>query len=471
MWNDQATMQYLQTKQYTVDLLPDDDVLLNKEMKRIDKRAANYRWCPNDNKLYFRPSGKYTNDREVPHPSTRETLIDQMHLDLGHLGTTKLCSILLSRYYWRGVYSQVKLRLRNCVDCLRHKPLFKFQPELKPLPPSQLWERVSLDSMGPYPPTRNGCRFLCVGIDGMSKYVEAQPVPRLDADTMCRFVMSQIIANHGTPKTIISDGGKEFQFGFKTLMKDLGVEHLQTAAYNPQSNGQAEAAVKTILHGLQKTVGENPHSWDEKLPLVLLGLRSAVHSTTGFSPFYVNTGRNPVLPAQRRGPPVPAADQAGASRPTHDRRTTAAAAAAAAAGTSAQSPPAGGMATDEEDEGEALDQMLDKGTRRLMKQRKAQKAELHQTLENNILRSQTKQKRDFKARHLHVPAPEDAMPPGSLVLMFCPPKNKLSKVSAIEGPYLLVKYLSNSRALLEDAKRKQWACAINRLAPYGQPSD
>jgi hypothetical protein len=67
------------------------------------------------------------------------------------------------------------------------------------------------------------------------------------------------------------------------------------------------------------------------------------------------------------------------------------------------------MATDEEDEGEALDQLLDKGTRRLMKQRKAQKAELHQTLENNILRSQTKQKRDFKARHLHVPAPEDAM--------------------------------------------------------------
>jgi hypothetical protein len=497
VWEDQATMQYLQTEQYNVDLLPDDDVLLSREMKRIDKRAANYRWCNDNHKLYFRPSGKYTTDREVPSPAARETLIDQMHLDLGHLGTTKLCSILLSRYYWRGIYNQVKQRLRNCVDCLRHKTLFKFQPELKPLPPSQLWERVSLDSMGPYPPTRNGCRFLCVGIDGMSKYVEAQAVPKLDADTMCRFVMNQIIANHGTPKTIISDGGKEFQFGFKTLMKELGVEHLQTAAYNPQSNGQAEAAVKTILHGLQKTVGDNPHAWDEKLPLVLLGLRSAVHSTTGFSPFYVNTGRNPILPAQRRGPPAPTTDQAGpssrprtrrtipataataaagtsAQSPTTDqagpssrprtRRTTPATAATAAAGTSAQSPPA---ATDEEEEDDGLDQMLDQGTRRLIKQRNAHKTDLHQTLENNILRSQAKQKRDFKARHLHVPAPEDAMPPGSLVLMFCPPKNKLAKVNAIEGPYLLVKYLSNSRALLEDAQHKQWACAINRLAPFG----
>ena len=33
------------------------------------------------------------------------------------------------------------------------------------------------------------------------------------------------------------------------------------------------------------------------------------------------------------------------------------------------------------------------------------------------------------------------MPPDSLVLVFCPPKNKLSKFSAIEGPYLLVRYL------------------------------
>jgi hypothetical protein len=136
VWNDQATMQYLQTKQYTVDLLPDDNVLLNKEMKRIDKRAANYRWCPNNNKLYFRPSGKYTNDREVPHPSTRETLIDQMHLDLGHLGTTKLCSILLSRYYWRGVYSQVRLRLRNCWTASATRPCSSSSPSSSPCPPA-----------------------------------------------------------------------------------------------------------------------------------------------------------------------------------------------------------------------------------------------------------------------------------------------------------------------------------------------
>lgn len=86
-----------------------------------------------------------------------------MHLDMGHLGTTKLCSILMTRYYWRGMYAQVRDRLLQCDNCTRHRAVFnKIKPESRPLPPRQLWERVSLDSMGPYAPTRNGPRYICV---------------------------------------------------------------------------------------------------------------------------------------------------------------------------------------------------------------------------------------------------------------------------------------------------------------------
>jgi transposase-like protein len=77
--------------------------------------------------------------------------------------------------------------------------------------------------MGPYAPTRNGCRFIFVAIDGMSKYVEAMPVSKQDADTMSRFFMYEVIARHGTPSQVITDGGKEFQFSFKDLMKELNI--------------------------------------------------------------------------------------------------------------------------------------------------------------------------------------------------------------------------------------------------------
>jgi hypothetical protein len=81
-----------------------------------------------------------------------------------------------------------------------------------------------------------------------------------------------------------------------------------------------------------------------------------------------------------------------------------------------------------------------------------------------ILRSQQKQMADFKCRHLPT-SPEDLVPPGSLVLLFVAPKTSLHRTSCIEGPYLLVEYLSNAQAIVEDRDGERWQVAIKRLAP------
>jgi transposase InsO family protein len=479
IWNDPATLEYLQNKHYNIELLSDNDCLRKKELKRIEKRTKTYFWNNDDNKLYYKPTDKYP-VREVPPPDNRDAIIDQIHQDVGHLGPRKMCSVLMQRYYWRNMTSQIKNRLQACDNCMRHKTLFKIQPELRPIPPTRLWERVNLDSMGPYAPTRAGSRYICVGIDAFSKYCECWPVPKINSETMSRFVSYHILANHGCPKVIITDQGREFQFGFESLMRQLGIEHIRSAAYNPQSNGQAEAAVKTILHGLQKAVGDNPHSWDEKLPSVILGLRTAVHSTTGFSPFFINTGRHPVLPTERRNasatvkpavedkqaqpPATPArkrrsVNEAGPSSSSLPPVTTAAAAAAAAAGANSLEP------ADSDEDLDSTAELLDEGTRQLVKERKAQKNKLARTVETNILRSQKKQMADFSCRHLPT-SPEDLMPPGSLVLLFVPHKTKLHRTSCIEGPYRLVEYLSNAQALVEERDGKRWQVAIKRLAPF-----
>lgn len=116
---------------------------------------------------------------------------------------------------------------------------------------------------------------------------------------------------------------------------------------------------------------------------------------------------------------------------------------------------------------DSIDRMLDPGTRLLMKQRQQHREALHQTINTNILRSQSKQKIDFRKRH-HGPAPEDIMPPGSLVLLSCPAKTKLHKTASTEGPYRVVRYLSDSRVLLEEAGGKRWPVAAHRLSPYPQ---
>jgi hypothetical protein len=119
-----------------------------------------------------------------------------------------------------------------------------------------------MDSMGPYPPTKRSNRFILVTVDACSKWVEVRAVPELTSAAMATFFKEDIVARHGTPKLCCTDNGKEFQKDFKDMLQTMGVMHNYSSAYQPESNGQAEAAVKSTLHSLQKAVGHNPFNWD-----------------------------------------------------------------------------------------------------------------------------------------------------------------------------------------------------------------
>lgn len=449
IWQDGATLQYLKTQQYDVELLPDDSSARKRVLKRITKRAANYYWDPNQNKLYRRPTANYMEPREVPPPHLRESLIDQTHLDLGHLGIRKLGSTLMTRYYWPGIYNQVQARLRSCDTCLRHKTLFKSQPELRPLPPSEIWERVGLDSMGPFPPSHTaGNQFIIVCVDYASKWVEARPCRTLTSAATCKFFMEDVVARHSTPRVVCSDRGKEFQDQFSALLSSMGITHSQSAAYHPQGNGQAEATVKAITYGLQKAVGNDPQSWEEKLPLVLLGLRTAKHSSTKYSPYYILNGRHPVLPSARRLAATLDSSEAASHLETGPM------------------PPGSSSTPGTVTAAPAENPSVDPGTAQLLQQRSTAQPALKRKLQQNILKAQEKQKKDFRKRH-HPSDPASHMPEGSLVLMWSPPTSKLHKHKATEGPYQLCEYLEgHSHAVLSDAAGKRWKVAVTRLAPY-----
>jgi thymidylate kinase len=465
IWEDKATLTFLKDGQYDVDLLPDNRADMSKAMKRISKRATAFYWNHQGNTLHKHATPRYPNDREVPRPDQRDKLIDDMHKELGHVGVNKLCSAILARYYWMGVFAAVKRRLQQCQNCLRTKVLFKQQPQLRPLPPSEIWERVAMDSMGPYPPTKKNNRFILIAVDACSKWVEARAVPELTSAAMASFFQEEVVCRHGTPTLCCTDNGREFQKDFKAMLQSLGVAHNYSAAYHPESNGQAEAAVKSTLHGLQRTVGDNPFNWDEQLSTVLLGMRSTKHASTGYSPHYVLTGRHPVLPTDRRRQTLlrpPAATSEGPSLPATEIAT--ADSAGAAPGPAAE---AATRAAEAAEESPSMPPTLDAGTQALLKKRKAQQQEVKQDMLSNIQRAQQKQKKDFVQRHHSCPDPAQVMPEGSFVLLKAPATSKLHHCKAVEGPYRLVQYVDgNTRAIIQEAGGKRWPVATSRLAPF-----
>jgi hypothetical protein len=301
IWEEKATLYFIKTGSHNTDLLPEESTaLVKKEIKRIERRAKNYRWDIKSSQLLKQPSTKYPLERIVPPPEDRLRIIEETHLDTGHLSSTRLAAVIARKWYFPGLTKLVKQKVQSCLDCLRNRALFKQQPELKPLPPAQLWERIHLDSMGGYQRTRNNNTHIMVAVDAASKYIMARAVKRCTAAEMCSFFMEEVVAHWGCPQIVCSDSGPEFGRPWPQLLESLGIKDVRSSAYHPQSNGQAEAAVRVLLTALQRSVADAPETWDEKLPMVLLGLRTAPSSSSKMSPAFICRGWHPKLPAMAR---------------------------------------------------------------------------------------------------------------------------------------------------------------------------
>ena len=109
-----------------------------------------------------------------------------------------------------------------------------------------------MDFLGLFSPGKGQVKLLIVVVDYFTKWIEAKSLATITAQQVQQFVWKDIICRYGVPQTIITNNGR--QFIDKELAKfytGLGIKHVTSSVEHPQINGQAEAANKVILVGLQ----------------------------------------------------------------------------------------------------------------------------------------------------------------------------------------------------------------------------
>ena len=180
----------------------------------------------------------------------------------------------------------------NCPRCqLTKKSTDPKRALLRPLDiPTEIFHSVHLDFF-PAPKNSHNEDNVMVMCDKSSKIIELVPCMKTSTaiDIADLFFKYWLCRGYPLPKIIFSDRDSKFISAFwKQLMVSMGVKLQLPTARHQQTNSTAEHVVKQAKICL-RALGR-PKMWRDDLPAITFALNSAVHATTGFSPFHLALG-------------------------------------------------------------------------------------------------------------------------------------------------------------------------------------
>ena len=127
-----------------------------------------------------------------------------------------------------------------------------------------------LDILGPFPLGTRQMKFLVIGIDSFTKWVEVEPLANITQQNVKNFVWKNIVCRFGVPSMFVSDNGRQFDNAlFKDFYEHFGIQnHYSSPAY-PQANGLAEVANRSLLKIIKTQLKGAKGVWLDELPGVL----------------------------------------------------------------------------------------------------------------------------------------------------------------------------------------------------------
>ncbi|XP_055623231.1 uncharacterized protein K02A2.6-like [Toxorhynchites rutilus septentrionalis] len=189
-------------------------------------------------------------------------------LNRGHPGMQRMKAIARSYVYWPTLDADIVSFVKACQQCAS---VARSPPHSPPVSWPKLtapWQRVHVDFAGPI----EGDYYL-LAIDSFSKWPEIIRTTRITSAATIS-ILRALFARLGMPVTLVSDNGTQFTSAeFADFCASNGIEHLTTAPFHPQSNGQAERFVDTFKRAVKK-IREGRGSIEEALDVFLLTYRS-----------------------------------------------------------------------------------------------------------------------------------------------------------------------------------------------------
>lgn len=117
------------------------------------------------------------------------------------------------------MYKEIKNYVISCVSCQKRKidttptsGLMQFSPKIT----GRLFERFTIDYIGPINPSSNGCSYILVGTCATTKYAIFKACSYMNSKTTVAFLL-EVISQFGAIDEVSSDRGLHFTAKIKRL--------------------------------------------------------------------------------------------------------------------------------------------------------------------------------------------------------------------------------------------------------------
>ena len=232
-------------------------------------------------------------------PSIRPEIIRLCHdvPTAAHYGKQKTLERVQSRFYWPKMELDTNLYVDSCVKCIKKSQKRKPRSPLHPFNgtfPNDLVQMDILENL----PVSNGYKSILVLIDRFTMWTECCPLKSTKVEHIARAILDLWICRHGVMRHLHSDRASNLHTAkvLQTVYNLMGIRKTATCSYRPQSDGASERFIRTIKNLLKSYCMDHPKSWTELLNQCLFAYRTTIHSSVGFSPFFLHRGHTARLP-------------------------------------------------------------------------------------------------------------------------------------------------------------------------------
>jgi hypothetical protein len=226
-------------------------------------------------------------------PEKRMEVIRQAHDDLGHKGTFVIRARVSDRFWWPTLDFDVRWFVRTCHQCqIRQLTKVVIPPTVAA--PASLFRKAYMDSM--VMPKAGGYRTVVQARCSLSGYVEGRRLRTETGETIAAFIFEDILCRWGAVEEIVTDNGGAFVKALEILGKRYKIFNIRISAYNSRANGLVERAHRPVRESLMKAAGGIEAKWPEVFHSVLWAERVTIQRATGYSPYWIAHGVEPLFP-------------------------------------------------------------------------------------------------------------------------------------------------------------------------------